>query len=316
LLEVTKDFLKMLKNILASNLCFISRVHNRKRNWATRMPANFGGQVPEFQPQPSPAIPAECTTPLDYFKLFVDDKFVENVAACSQLYAVKKNMPEAQKSLTPNMIRTSQAIMFVTGYLTPSNRAMFWEVRKDTSNSFVKEAMSRDTFKRVIRFTYFVDSSEPDANDRFWKVRPLFDQLNKTAKKYVKPTEMVSIDEAMIKYFGPHPLKQYIRGKPTPFGYKCWILATSAGQLLACQPYAGAKTLLPDFGLGMGPNVVYGLIKQFGLEPGTKVVCDNLFTSVDLLDHLSSMEMGVVGTIRQNRCKMFIFILFFYYFIR
>jgi hypothetical protein len=65
------------------------------------------------------------STLLDYFKLFVDDKFVENVAACSQLYAVKKNMPEAQKSLNPNMIRTSQAIMFVTGYLTPSNRAMF-----------------------------------------------------------------------------------------------------------------------------------------------------------------------------------------------
>ena len=51
----------------------------------------------------------------------------------------------------------------------------------------------------------------------------------------------------------------------------------------------------------MGPNVVYGLIKQFGLEPGTKVACDNLFTSVDLLDHLGEMGIGVVGTIRQNR---------------
>jgi hypothetical protein len=56
----------------------------------------------------------------------------------------------------------------MTGYLTLSNRAMYWE---------------------VIRFTYFVDRDKPDENDRFWKVRPLFDQLYETAKKYVKPTE-------------------------------------------------------------------------------------------------------------------------------
>ncbi len=47
------------------------------------------------------------------------------------------------------MIRTSQAIMFVTHYLTPSNRAMFCEVRKDSSNSLVKETISRDAFKKV-----------------------------------------------------------------------------------------------------------------------------------------------------------------------
>jgi hypothetical protein len=42
----------------------------------------------------------EQSTHLDYFKLLIDDKFVENPAACSQLYTIT-NMPEAQKSLTP-----------------------------------------------------------------------------------------------------------------------------------------------------------------------------------------------------------------------
>jgi hypothetical protein len=220
---------------------------------------------------------------------------------------VKNNRPEAQKVLTPDMIRTSQAIMFMTGYLTPSNRAMYWEVREDTGNSFVKKAMSRDMFKKITRFTYFVDSNNrsPDEKDRFWKVRPLFDQLNATAKRYVKPTEMVSVDGAMVKHYGPHPLKQFIRGQSTLFGYKIWVLATSAGQLLACQPYAGAtrRTMLPDCGLGTGPSVAYGLVKQFGLAPGTKaVLCGSRFTSLDLCDRLGEMQIGVVGTIRQNRC--------------
>jgi hypothetical protein len=86
-----------------------------------------------------------------------------------------------------------------------------------------------------------VDSSKLDTNDRFWKVCPLFNQLNKTAKKYVKHTEMVSVDKAMIKYFGPHTLKQFSRGKPTLFGFQYWILATSAGQLLALSPLLGRR---------------------------------------------------------------------------
>jgi hypothetical protein len=40
------------------------------------------------------------------------------------------------------------------------------------------------------------------------------------AKKWVRQPEKVSIDEAMVKYFGPHPLKQFLKGKPTRFGYK------------------------------------------------------------------------------------------------
>ena len=45
----------------------------------------------------------------------------------------------------------------------------------------------------------------------------------------------VAVDEGMIKYFGPHTLKQFMQGKPTRFEYKIWILATSDSQLLACQ---------------------------------------------------------------------------------
>jgi hypothetical protein len=72
----------------------------------------------------------------------------------------------------------------------------------------------------------------------------------------------------MAKYFGPHPLKKFLRGKTTHFGYKIWVLATAGGQLLAGEPYAGARTLLPDFGLGMGSNMVYGLVEK--VWPGAR----------------------------------------------
>jgi hypothetical protein len=75
-------------------------------------------------------------------------------------------------------------------------------------------------FSSINSNTVFVEPEDPDLTYKFWKVRLLFQQLNKTAKQYVKHPEKVSIDEAMIKYYGPHPLKQFMRGKPHRFGYK------------------------------------------------------------------------------------------------
>lgn len=89
----------------------------------------------------------------------------------------------------------------------------------------------------------------------------------------------VSVDESMVKYFGPHSLKQFLRGKPALSGFKVWVLATSNGEMIRCKPYSGAKTKLFTYGLGQVPDVVFGLVEDAKLEAGTKVASDNLFTS-------------------------------------
>jgi hypothetical protein len=249
----------------------LSRIKNKERRWSANQPNIFGMSVPDFQQQPLKNVPDSCVSPYDFFKLFVDDNFINEVVEASQRYAVRKNRPELLPKLTHDNIRLTHAIMYMTGYITPSNRRMYWERRGDTMNVQVKKAMSETTFSSIITNTAFVQRTEPDPLDRYWKVRPLFNQLNTTAKKWVQHPEKVSIDEGMVKYYGPHPLKQFMRGKPHRFGYKIWILASSTGELLACQPYGGSTTNIPDYGLGQGPNVIMGLSEQYGLLPGSKV---------------------------------------------
>lgn len=50
--------------------------------------------------------------------------------------------------------------------------------------------------------------------------------MNKAYEKYVEKTDYVSLDD-LIKYFGPHLLKQFLIGKPTHFDFKVWVLASS-----------------------------------------------------------------------------------------
>ena len=69
------------------------------------------------------------------------------------------------------------------------------------------------------------------------------------------------------------------------------------------EPYCGSDTRIEDYKTlgGQGPNVVLDLVKKSNLVQGSVVYMDNLFTSVPLLDALSSIGIGGTGTVRQNR---------------
>ena len=121
-------------------------------------------------------------------------------------YAAKQNHLVFPSKVDESLIRARHAIRFMTGYLKPSDRRMYWEKRNDTFSIMAKKPMPRNTFGEVMRFTHFANSDHPK-DEPFWKVSFLFNTLNETAAKYVEKTEYVSIDESMIRYFSPHPLK-------------------------------------------------------------------------------------------------------------
>ncbi|KAJ4929398.1 hypothetical protein JOQ06_005006 [Pogonophryne albipinna] len=129
---------------------------------------------------------------------------------------------------------------------------------------------------------------------------PIFSELNQSYK--VMPfQEWLSVDESMIRYYGRHGFKQFIRGKPIRFGYKLWSLGSSSGYMHHMEPYGGSHTLLPETGLGQGPSVVLGLAEQAQVPQGCKFIHDNLFTSLGLLDEMTKRRYGSSGTMRQNR---------------
>lgn len=51
-------------------------------------------------------------------------------------------------------------------------------------------------------------------------MRPIFENINKASRRWFADQEMFSVDECMIPYYGTHPTKQYIHGKPIRYGYK------------------------------------------------------------------------------------------------
>ncbi|GFY75586.1 uncharacterized protein TNIN_157531 [Trichonephila inaurata madagascariensis] len=53
----------------------------------------------------------------------------------------------------------------------------------------------------------------------------------------------LSIDEMMIRYYGHHYFKQYIKGKPIRFGYKMWALCGNNGYCYNFDLYSSKEVV-------------------------------------------------------------------------
>ena len=145
---------------------------------------------------------------------------------------------------------TFVGILVLSGYAPVPYRRLFWSNAPDVHNDMVAQSMRRNKFEAILQNLHFADNTKIDS-DRYYKIRPLFTELNKSFK-LLASTPSLSIDESMIKYYGKHSTKQFIRGKPIRFGFKLFSMASPAGYLYHAEPYCGSDTQLhhPSFGLG------------------------------------------------------------------
>lgn len=94
------------------------------------------------------------------------------------------------------------------------------------------EQMSRNRSLSIRNNLHLIDNLKiPHGNkDKFIKVRPIFDAVKNRCQQLLVE-EFVSIDEQMVPFIGKLHVKQYIKGKPTPYGIKIYSLCGKSGIL-------------------------------------------------------------------------------------
>ena len=126
--------------------------------------------------------------------------------------------------------------------------------------------------------------------DPLFKLKPLMNDLQLACKTYFVPGQNISIDERMVAFKDRIGMKQYIKDKPTKWGFKLWILASSdPGYTYKFQVYTGKHL-----------DVVMGLMDG-GFRQGNHLYCDNFYSSPKLCSDLFQRGCFMTGTIRENR---------------
>ncbi|XP_067933207.1 piggyBac transposable element-derived protein 3-like [Watersipora subatra] len=104
----------------------------------------------------------------------------------------------------------------------------------------------------------------------------------------------------MVKYRGQtSPIRQYIKEKPHPWGFKVCGRSGDTSILYDFHVYQGGNGKRSE--LGQGADVVLNLTSTLEQNKGYKNYADILFTSVPLLIKLSEKGMFYTGLLRNNR---------------
>lgn len=266
----------------------------KKSNSSSFTPPPFVHDVPsEFHSTRS-----SISRPADSFYVFFDENFFETLINETNLYACQNDF---YLNVSIDEMKTFIALILRSGYFRLPSKRLHWCKDTDVSSDGASQFMRRDRFENILRYLHFNNNSLIN-NDRFYKVRSLFEYFNKKSK--IHPfTKELSIDESMIKYFGCHGSKQYMRAKPIKFGYKLWSVASPDGYLYHLEPYCGAGSKTHEYGLGHGGNVVASLVEACNVKPGSQLYFDNYFGSLHLLDYLSELDISATSTLRSNRVE-------------
>lgn len=243
---------------------------------------------------------ANNNCPYELFSLFFDQEVLDLFVSYSNMYAARRNR---KADISLQEMKCFFAILLLSGYSSVSRRRMYWEKSVDTHNQLVSDCLSRDRFEHILTNIHCCDNDNLDKSDRFSKLRPLIELMNKKFLEHSPHVEQHSVDEAMIPYFGRHPTKQFIRGKPIRYGYKFWVGATSFGYVTYMEPYQGAKSEIKNSSLGLGPSVIlkYAEVLKSKQNASYHLYFDNFFTTVPLLEKLQEWGIKATGTIRENR---------------
>ena len=139
-----------------------------------------------------------------------------------------------------------------------------------------------------MRFLHFANNETTDSgtkeHDKAWKISPWLERLRSQCI-LIEAQENNAIDEMMIPFKGKFSkIRQYIRGKPHPWGFKIWARAGEDGILYDFELYKGATQGREKSPLGVGADIILRLSATLPHQKNFKIFADNFFSGIPMME--------------------------------
>ena len=196
------------------------------------------------------------------------------------------------KPVTVDEMKGFVAVILNMGIIQLNNLKDYWSTDDTTDLPFFRSVFSRKRFLQIFGALHVGD---PDITTKREKIQPLLDRLLPTFQAAYTPSQQVAIDESVISFRGPVNFRQYLKGKPNPWGIKAFVLAGSkTGYLHRVCVYYGRETELIREDLPHTTRVVLTLVE--GLHnKGYDLYVDRFYNSPLLATELEKVGITVTG---------------------
>jgi len=271
------------------------------------------------------------TTPLLLFQSFIPVSMVErwveytNEAPGPVGPFQKKSRKNEWRPTSVAEVYLWLALMIYMGIHRETRYKDHWSTSPGKPVHPIVQVMTYDRFEQLLRRLRLCNAKNTKKSP-YDRVDEWSRHVQQASTRYYNPGDTIAVDECMIRFTGRSKETVTIRTKPTPTGFKIWVVAqagyflrwlwatadtAAAATAAAARPRAGRRekpeTRKRDIdnppALTPTANVVVALLKLLPTQT-YHVFMDNLFSSPDLFFILRHIGIAATGTARAN-CGLF-----------
>lgn len=272
--------------------------------WSSRPPgpSSFRGHnITRVKPGITYAV-RNCTEEIDFFRYVIDDTMRHFILNCTN-----KRIPDHEREITLEELDGYIAICLLLGVTKKRNIDIseIWNRNSCHFMEFCTLVLPRDRYRLISRFVTFDDIEEREAgsnsNDKFYKMRFVFDRFRSKIRTAFEPYSHVCVDEELYSFRGKCPFRQYLPSKPAKYGIKYFCINdVKTSYLLDAMPYLGKDSSSSSRAKNVGEQIVLDLGKPY-FKTGRGITTDNFFSSISLNETLWKNGLTHIGTLRKNK---------------
>ncbi|XP_048038346.1 piggyBac transposable element-derived protein 4-like [Megalobrama amblycephala] len=269
---------------------------------------------PIFRPRQTPGpqlVSNSSCSPLKYFELFFSKSVIKTIVSHTNTYGAMRCEGKSKpfEDISVKDLKKYIALVIYMGLLKCFSLTDYWRKSDIYSLPFPAQIMTGKKFLHMCSVLHLSDPKVDAENDkkkgtpeydRLCRIKPLYQDIRDACRATFHPFQNISIDERMVASKARHGLKQYMKNKPTKWGYKLFVLADSlSGYTWDFFIYEGKVN--SEESKGISYDSVMILADERLLGTGYKLFVDNFYTSPKLFRDLLAKRIFACGTVRANR---------------
>ncbi|XP_050950241.1 piggyBac transposable element-derived protein 4 isoform X2 [Labeo rohita] len=303
---------KTRRSSVSRSLPFSLSISEQK--WKSADEPDIEPAQPVFKPRQTPGprlVSSGSCSPLQYFELFFSKSVLRTILTNSNAYGAmrQEGAKKPWEDITAKDLKSFLALVIYMGLLKCFKLTDYWRKSHIYNLPYPSQIMSSRKFLTISKALHLSDPKVDAENDkkkgtpeydRLCKIKPLYQDIRDACRASFHPFQNISIDERMVASKARNGLKQYMKNKPTKWGYKLFVLADSlCGYTWDFFIYEGKANL--DESKGISYDSVMILANERLLGSGYKLFVDNFYTSPKLFRDLLQKKIWACGTVRANR---------------